>query len=98
MDKIMGNVTFSMRIDSEIKKKLDIEAKNKDRSSSYVATQAIELFLKTIDEKREAIKEALEIADKGEFVSSKAVNDWVTSWGNKKELSAPEIDTYLYTK
>jgi|GEM_PF-1965210 predicted transcriptional regulator len=94
----MSNVTFSMRIDSKIKKKLDIEAKNKNRSSSYIATQAIEHFLKAIDTKREAIEEALEIADKGEFVSSKAVNDWVDSWENEKELSAPEIDTYSDTK
>jgi predicted transcriptional regulator len=88
----MVTVPFSLRIDPSIKSQLEKEAKRHDRSASYLANKAIKNFSQAKESKRIAIKEAVEEADKGIFVSEKSVDAWVDSWGNKNELPTPEPD------
>lgn len=88
-------VPFSIRMDEELKAKLDQEAAAEDRSSSYLAHKAIEQFLDQRAYKRELIQAAYNsyLTEK-EFVSGEAVNAWVASWGTDKELPAPSPDIF----
>jgi predicted transcriptional regulator len=85
---------FSLRLSPEIKERLDAVADSEDRSSSYIATKAIEAFLDARDAKDRAIREAIAEADKGIFVSSEAVDRWMESWGTDNELPMPEPDIF----
>ncbi len=88
----MPSVPFSLRIDSKIKSRLKKEAKSLNRSESYVAQLAIKQFLEASDHKRKAIDDALTQANKGRFISSKAMGAWVDSWGTENELEPPQAD------
>ncbi|CAA6821932.1 MAG: Unknown protein [uncultured Thiotrichaceae bacterium] len=94
----MPNVPLSLRIDAEIKERIEQEAKSLDRSSSYVVLQAISSYLKGKDEKRKAIAEAIAEADKGVFISQESMGKWVDSWGTDNELPPPEADIYPSSK
>lgn len=83
---------FSLRLDPDLKARLEAEARAADRSASYMASQAIKTWLDHQAAKRQAISAALREADKGRFVSRKAMADWVESWGQAEELPKPEID------
>ncbi len=88
----MTNTPFSLRIDTDTRAKLKREAQQLKRSESYIATTAIKQYLDACEYKRQAIDEATRRADKGEFISSEAMNTWVDSWGTDNELAPPEID------
>ena len=87
-----SSVPFSLRLAPDLKSRLETEAKNADRSASYMATHAIKMFLDAQDSKRRAIELAIIEADKGEFISSEAMGNWVKSWGSDNELSKPVAD------
>ncbi len=95
---VMANVPLSLRIDSEIKERIEQEAKILDRSSSYVVVQAITSYLKARNIKREAIAEAIVEADKGVFISQKSMGKWVDSWGTDNALMPPEPDIFPTNK
>lgn len=90
----MSTVPFSLRMTPEIKEQLEQEAGLLDRSSSYIALQAIKDYLQNASRKRQAIDAALEEADKGVFISQQAMNDWVDSWGTADEMEPPKPDIY----
>jgi predicted transcriptional regulator len=90
----MSSVPFSLRLNPIVKKRLDAEAKRIDRSSSWLATQAIEAMLEARAAKEEAIRLALIEAEKGEFISSEAMHRWIDSWGTENEVPEPEIDIF----
>lgn len=77
---------FSVRLDPDLKRRLDQVARKTDRSSSYLVVKAIEQFLDARHEKQAAIEEALKAADTGEFISSETMNTWVDSWGSGDEI------------
>ena len=90
----MASVPFSFRLDESLKKRLEQAAQGQDRSASYMAVKAIEQFLNARDTKRSAIEEAVKEADKGVFISSQAMNNWMDSWESDEELPVPEPDIF----
>ena len=80
----------SLRIDTSLMRSLEVEAKRQRRSPSRLAGEAIETMLLNCAEKRAAISAAIDEAEEGPFVSEKAMNDWVASWGRGSETRAPE--------
>jgi len=91
----MSTVPFTFRIETELKKSLDLEAQAEDRSSSYLASQAIKMLLELKEEKKKAIERAVLEADKGSFVSQEAVHKWMNSWDTENELPKPKADIFL---
>ena len=89
---LMASVPFSLRLDEEIKTRLKKEAKEMNRSESFVAATAIQEYLTAREHERRMIDEAVEQADKGVFVSSAAMGAWVDSWGSENELKPPKTD------
>ena len=88
----MASVPFSIRLDKDLKDRLKCEAQNADRSTSYLATKAIEAYLEARETKRQAIQEAIREADKGVFVSRAAVHEWLESWESDPTAPAPKAD------
>ena len=54
----------------------------------------IENYLDIQEEEMKAIDVALEEAEKGYFVSQKAMHKWFDSWGTENELPSPEPDIF----
>jgi len=88
----MASAPFSLRLDPNLKDRLDKEAAEADRSASWIAARAIEAYLDGRDAKRRAIAEALAEADRDEFVSGESVAAWMDSWGSGNETLPPGPD------
>ena len=52
-------------------------------------------FLRRSEAERRLLKERIEEADKGVFISAEAMHRWIESWGTEKELPPPEPDVFL---
>ena len=65
----MSTTLLTIRLDEDKKKQLEQEAKLEERSSSYLVSQAISSMLEAKRRKREIIRQALDEAEKGEFIS-----------------------------
>ena len=90
----MPSVPFSMRMDTEIKARLESEAMRKDRSAGYIVQKAVERYLEHMDFFRKEIAAAVAEADKGVFISEEAMNKWMESWDTGNELPPPEPDIF----
>lgn len=90
----MPTTPFSIRLDSEIKARLEKEAELEDRSAGYVAQKAIEDYLDAKDFFRSEMEAAIAEADKGIFISGEAVHRWIESWDTENELPPPEPDIF----
>lgn len=91
---VMASVPFSLRLDTKIKTQIEQEAKQADRSASYIVTQAIKEYLDTREYKKRAIEAAIKEADKGEFISHKSIREWMVSLGTEQELPRPKPDIF----
>ena len=83
---------LSLRIDADLKKSLEQEARREERSTSYLAAKAIEAMLRGRAEKRAAIRAAIAEADEGAFISQDAMDAWISSWDTDRELPPPKPD------
>lgn len=66
----MGNEAFSVRADSKKVKQLDKLAKQMDRSRNYLVNQAIDHLLELHTWQADRVKEGIQAADGGQFVSA----------------------------
>jgi predicted transcriptional regulator len=90
----MATTTFSMRMDEDIKKRVEEIAKFEERSASYIAEKAIKQYLARVEYQREQIELALKEADDGIWISGDAMEKWIESWGTENELPPPEPDIF----
>lgn len=91
-----ASTTFSIRLPPETKRELEEYARATQRSSAFIAKEAIEAHLAERRAYLAAIDEAIKEADDtGEFVSWEATKRWMDSWGTDNELSPPEPDIFL---
>ena len=88
----MRSIQFSIRMDPDIKFRLDREAKLEDRSAAYIAQTAIDEFLQRKEHLRSIVRSAEREAANGELISGEAMHAWVASWGGANELPEPEPD------
>jgi predicted transcriptional regulator len=90
----MSTVQFSIRMDPEIKERLDQQAKREDRSAAYIAQRAIDAYVSKQERLLEMVRLAEIEADKGVFISEEKVDAWVNSWGTEDELPPPQPDIF----
>lgn len=88
----MPTAPFTFRMDNELRKSLEREAQYEDRPASQLANRAIKTMIEAREAKRQAIDAALEEAEKGEFISQGALNQWMDSWDGNNELPIPQPD------
>ena len=91
----MANTRFSIRLDSDLKDWLEQEAKRKDRSAGYIATQAIQSLRLVTEKKRQIIHDAALEADRGEFISEEEITKWFISLETDNELAEPKPDVFI---
>ena len=86
----MSSTTFSVRVESGIKKRLEKLAKSTGRSRSFLAAEALNGYLDVNEWQVAGIKQAMDLLDRGEGIPHNEVKDWVKSWGRKRERPAPK--------
>ena len=90
----MASTPYSIRLDDELRKALEIEAAIEDRPPAQLAVRAIRSMLEAKATKRAAIDAALAEADEGRFISGEAMNAWIDSWDTEAELPMPKADIF----
>ena len=86
----MTSATFTVRVDSSAKKRLEKLAKSTGRSRSFLAAEAINEYLDVNEWQVAGIRHAIEAADRGELIPHDQVRAWVDSWGSADELPMPK--------
>ena len=86
----MSSSTFSVRVDSAVKKRLEKLAKNTGRSRSFLTAEAIGEYVDANEWQIAGIKRAMASMDRGEGVAHEQVKEWVRSWGGRKERHTPK--------
>jgi RHH-type transcriptional regulator, rel operon repressor / antitoxin RelB len=83
--EIMRSTTFTLRVDTATKKRLERLARNTGRSRSFLAAEAINEYLDVHEWQVAGIKQAITSLDRGERVPHQQVKDWIASWGSGDE-------------
>jgi RHH-type rel operon transcriptional repressor/antitoxin RelB len=86
----MPSTTFSVRVESGIKKRLEKLAKSTGRSRSFLAAEALNVYLDLNEWQVAGITQAMVSLDRGEGIPHNEVEDWVKSWGRKRERPVPK--------
>jgi RHH-type transcriptional regulator, rel operon repressor / antitoxin RelB len=88
--KAMASATFTVRVDSAVKKRLEKLAESTGRSRSFLAAEAITEYVSINDWQVAGIKNAVASLDQGRGIPHQQVKDWVGSWGNDNERPVPK--------
>ena len=86
----MRSTTFTVRVDTGVKKRLERLAKSTGRSRSFLAAEAINEYLEVNEWQVAGIKQAIASLDRGEGIPHDSVKDWIASWGSASEKPAPK--------
>jgi RHH-type transcriptional regulator, rel operon repressor / antitoxin RelB len=89
-NEILRSTTFTVRVDTATKKRLEQLAKSAGRSRSFLAADAINEYFDTNEWQLSGIKQAMASLDRGESVPHASVKDWVMFWGSATEKPPPE--------
>ena len=80
--------TLSIRIDAEMKQRLDVLAKQTNRSK-YLAAAAISAYVDSEEWQLNEVHRGIADLDSGEEVGHGEVKEWLRSWGKADETKAP---------
>jgi RHH-type rel operon transcriptional repressor/antitoxin RelB len=86
----MRSTTFTLRVETEVKKRLEKLARSTGRSRSFLAAQALNEYLDLNEWQVAGVKQAIAALDRGEGVAHGDVKTWVNSWGGKRERPVPK--------
>jgi RHH-type rel operon transcriptional repressor/antitoxin RelB len=86
----MTSTTFTVRVEPEVKKRLEKLAKSTGRSRSFLAAEALNAYLDVNEWQVAGVRRAMASLDRGDGVPHQEVKDWVNSWGSKRERTAPK--------
>lgn len=75
------STTMTIRLDDDLKVRLENLADATHRSKSFLATEAIRDFVELNEWQIQEIKAAISEADNGEFASDDAITDTLKKWG-----------------
>lgn len=91
----MGEVPLSLHVPTELKDELEREARLLKVSESDLAEMAIEAFLNLQAHKRDVVAAAAAEADRGVFISEKAMLAWMDRLEDDIDAAPPEPDIFL---
>lgn len=86
----MSSATFTVRVDSAVKRRLEKLAKSTGRTRSFLAAEAIGGYLDVNDWQIEAIKRGIDSIEREGAVPHEEVEQWIRSWGSGKERRRPK--------
>ena len=74
------STTMTIRLEDEIRDRLDVLAEATQRSKSFLAAEAIRVYVESNEWQIGEIQAALKEADAGDFASDKDVADLAKKW------------------
>ena len=74
------STTVTLRLDDEVKNKLEKLAESTHRSRSFLAAEAIKAYVDSNEWQINEIHQAIKEADAGDFASQEEVNAVVNKW------------------
>ena len=74
------STTMTIRLEDEVKDRLDVLAEATHRSKSYLAAEAVRVYVESNEWQVSEIKAALKEADAGDFASDKDVAALARKW------------------
>ncbi len=83
------STTLSLRIDVELKKRLEALAKRSRRSKSFLAAEAIAAYVQSESWQLDQIAAGLDDLEAGHTVRHEDVAGWLQSWGTPGERKTP---------
>jgi len=86
----MSSTTVTVRVERNVKNRLEKLAKSTGRTRSYLAAEALNAYLDVNEWQVAGIKRAMASLDRGAGVSHEDVKDWVGSWDRKRERPVPK--------
>jgi RHH-type transcriptional regulator, rel operon repressor / antitoxin RelB len=86
----MNTDTFSVRLNQEAKARLQKLAKSTGRSRSFLAAEAIVVYLDINEWQVAGITKALSSLDRGKGIAHDRVRNWFASWETRKERPVPK--------
>jgi RHH-type rel operon transcriptional repressor/antitoxin RelB len=86
----MASTTFSLRVETDVKKRLEKLAKSTGRSRSFLAAEALNEYLDVNEWQVADVRKAMVSLDRGESVPHEQVKARVKSWGGKRRQPAPK--------
>jgi RHH-type transcriptional regulator, rel operon repressor / antitoxin RelB len=86
----MTSTTFTVRVGTDVKKRLARLAKSTGRTRSFLAAEALDAYLDANEWQIAGVKDAIASLDGGKAIRHKEVKDWVNSWGRTRERPAPK--------
>jgi RHH-type rel operon transcriptional repressor/antitoxin RelB len=89
-EKAMASTTFTLSVETEVKKRLEKLAKSTGRSRSFLAAEALSEYLDVNEWQVAGVRKAMGSLDRGEGVPNEQVKAWVNSSGDKRERPAPK--------
>ena len=81
--------TLSIRIDADIRKRLDVLSKRSKRSKSFLAAEAIAAYVESEEWQLGEIQTGIAEFESGQEVSHEKVSKWLKTWGSRGETKAP---------
>ncbi len=86
----MPSTTFTVRVESGVKKRLEKLARSTGRTRSFLTAEALNEYLDLNEWQVAGVKHAISSLDCGEGIPHDEVKDWVNSWGGKRERPVPK--------
>jgi RHH-type transcriptional regulator, rel operon repressor / antitoxin RelB len=81
---------FSVRLKPEIRRRLAKLAKNTGRSSNYLVSDAVEVYLSDQERMLAEVRQAERQMDAGHYIRHQDMKAWLLSWGTEHELPPPK--------
>jgi predicted transcriptional regulator len=89
----MGNTTtMTVRVPAALKNRLDKLADATDRSRSWLAAHALEVYVEDQEWQLATIQKGTKDVHAGRIVSHENAARWLRSWGKKRELPPPSCE------
>jgi len=82
------NTVVTLRLEPELRKRLDGLAQAQRRSRSFIATEAIREYVAVNEWQIEETKKGLAEADRGEFASDAQVRRTMSKWKGPRRIAA----------
>jgi predicted transcriptional regulator len=89
MDGAPDTTPLTMRVRSALKKRLENLARSTGRSRSFLASEALSVYLDANEWQVSGIKAALSSLDRGKGLPHRRVIEWVASWETRHERPSP---------
>ena len=82
--------TLSVRLKSDVKKKLAKLAKQSGRSANFLVSDAVESYVADQERMLAELKQGERQVKAGHYIRNEDMKAWLLSWGTERELPPPK--------